>query len=84
MMKFFCENNQQFLAAQKMKFYRSSRWRCSKNGDFEKNLQKTLVPKVFSCEFWEIFKNTLFTEHLRTTVSGYTLLAIYFSSVIPA
>ena len=25
--------------------------------------------QVFSCEFYEIFKNTLFTEHLRTTAS---------------
>ena len=28
--------------------------------------------QVFSCEFCEIFKNTLFTEHLRATVSDYT------------
>ena len=26
-------------------------------------------PEVFSCEFCEIFKNTFFTEHLRTTAS---------------
>ena len=25
---------------------------------------------MFSCEFFEIFKNTLFTEHLRTTASA--------------
>ena len=24
---------------------------------------------MFSCEFCEIFKNTFFTEHLRTTAS---------------
>ena len=34
--------------------------------NFIKN--KTLV-QVFSCEFLEIFNNTLFTEHLRTTAS---------------
>ena len=26
--------------------------------------------QVFSCEFWEIFSNTCFPEHLRTTVSA--------------
>ena len=25
---------------------------------------------MFSCEFFEIFKNTLFTEHLRTEYSS--------------
>ena len=28
-------------------------------------LQKETLAKVFSCEFFEIFKNTFFTEHLR-------------------
>ena len=27
------------------------------------------LAKVFSCEFYEIFKNIFFTEHLWTTVS---------------
>ena len=27
---------------------------------------------MFSCEFSEIFKNTFFTEHLRTTVSAFS------------
>ena len=35
---------------------------------------KTPVPEtleqVFSCEFYEILKNTCFIEHLRITVSG--------------
>ena len=26
--------------------------------------------EVFSCEYCEILKNTFFTEHFRTTVSG--------------
>ena len=29
--------------------------------------------QVFSYEFWEIFKNTFFTEHLLTTASGNSL-----------
>ena len=28
---------------------------------------KTSPTQVFFCKFWEIFKNTFFTEHLRTT-----------------
>ena len=40
--------------------------------------------QVFSCEFREIFKNTIFTEHLWATVSGYILLAIYYANIIPA
>ena len=32
--------------------------------------KKTLA-HVFSCEFCKIFKNTCFTEHLRTTTSAY-------------
>ena len=34
-----------------------------------KRLKETLA-KVFFCEFYEIFKNTFFTEHLRATASG--------------
>ena len=30
--------------------------------------------KFFSCQFWEIFRNTFFTEHLRTTAPQYSLL----------
>ena len=37
-------------------------------GNFVKT--KTLA-QVFSCEFCEIFKNTFFTEHLRTTASDW-------------
>ena len=33
------------------------------------NLLKETLAQVFSREFCEIFKNTFFTEHLRTTVS---------------
>ena len=30
-------------------------------------IKKEALPQVFSCELCEIFKNTFFTEHLRTT-----------------
>ena len=32
-------------------------------------IKKETRAQVFSCEFCEIFKNTFFTEHLRTTAS---------------
>ena len=32
-------------------------------------LKKEALTQVFSCEFCEISKNTLFTEHMRTTAS---------------
>ena len=28
---------------------------------------------MFSCEYWEISKNTCFEEHVRTVASGETL-----------
>ena len=31
--------------------------------------KKTLLAQAFSCAFCEIFKNTFFTEHLRTTAA---------------
>ena len=35
---------------------------------------KMAPPQVFSCEFSEIFKNTLFTEHLRATACDYIFI----------
>ena len=32
-------------------------------------LKTEILAQAFSCEFCEIFKNTFFTEHLRTTAS---------------
>ena len=32
-------------------------------------IKKEIATKIFSCEFCEIFKNILLTEHLRATVS---------------
>ena len=36
---------------------------------FNKVAEKETLAQVFSCEFCKIFKNTFFTEHLRTTAS---------------
>ena len=33
-------------------------------------IKKETLAHVFPCEFREIFQNTLFTGHLRTTASG--------------
>ena len=33
-------------------------------------LRKKTLAQVFSCEFCEIYKDTFFTEHLRTTTSA--------------
>ena len=32
-------------------------------------IKKETLAQVFSCEFWEISKNTFFTEHLWATAS---------------
>ena len=34
-------------------------------------LKKETQTQVFSCEFYEIFKDTFFTEHLRVTASDF-------------
>ena len=34
-------------------------------------IKRATLAQVFSCEFYEISKNNFFTEHLRTTSSGY-------------
>ena len=33
-------------------------------------IKKKTLAQLFSCEFCEMFKNTLFAEHLWTTFSG--------------
>ena len=35
------------------------------------SFKKRFWQKVFSCKFCEIFKNTLFTEHFRTSASAW-------------
>ena len=43
-------------------------------------IKKEILAQVFSCQFCEIFKDTLFTEHLRTTTSAFNpFLAIALS-----
>ena len=41
---------------------------CGKACNF---IKKETLAQVFSCEFWEISKNTFFTEHLQVTASTY-------------
>ena len=42
---------------------------CEKASDQRLYLKKETLAQVFSSEFCEISKNTLFTEHLRATAS---------------
>ena len=35
-------------------------------------IKKETLAQVFSYEFYEIFKSTFFTEHLRATASAYS------------
>ena len=44
--------------------------------NFSKFTGKHLSQSLFSCEFWEIFKNTFFTEHLWTTAFVSSLATI--------
>ena len=37
---------------------------------------------MFSCEFCEIFKNIFFTEHLRVTASGNSIVHVQLSFFI--
>ena len=39
-------------------------------------VKKESLAQVFSCEFYKIFMNTFFTEHLRTTAPWKTILSI--------
>ena len=39
-------------------------------------IKKETLAKVFSCEFFEIFKNTFLTEQLRATASGHPSLNV--------
>ena len=44
-------------------------------------IKKRTLTQVFSCEFWEIFKNTFFTEHLRKSSENIVrTLAIFRNS----
>ena len=37
-------------------------------------LKKEILAHMSSCEFWQIFMSTFFTEHLRTTASKLSLI----------
>ena len=37
---------------------------------------KRTPAQVFSCEFWETFKNTYFAKHLQTAASEFWFIAI--------
>ena len=41
------------------------------------NFIKETPTQVFSCEIWEIFKNTYFAEDLQTTASEFTVFQYY-------
>ena len=41
-----------------------------------KFIKKKTPAHVFSSEFWEIFKNTFFTEHLRATAPAFQKVAV--------
>ena len=45
-------------------------------------IKKEALAQVFSCEFWEIYKNTFFTERLWTTVSKVQNNCISLSQLI--
>ena len=54
--------------------------------EISQNSQDTPVPEPFlnkvagaACEFWEISKNTFFTEHLWATASAFIRLQMFFS-----
>ena len=39
-------------------------------------IKKETLAQVFSCEFWEIFKSTFFTEHLRETATEWEIFLV--------
>ena len=41
-------------------------------------LKKNTLAQLFSCEYSEIFKDTLFIEQLSTTVSATTVISFFF------
>ena len=51
-------------------------------------IKRETLAQVFSCEFWEISKNTLFTKHLWTTASVWgddiSIVMVFGSVKIPS
>ena len=63
--------------------FRSSHQRCSIDVPLVCSfIKKETLPQVLSCAFWEIFKNTFLTEHLRTTVSVSLQQNLHFQKAI--
>ena len=67
-------------------FFRSSHRRCSTKKAVRKNhaifTEKylcwcLLLIKLFSCEYFGIFKNTYFEEHLRTAASSFSFIVTH-------
>ena len=54
-------------------------WKKVLSQDF---IKKETPAQVFSCEFGEISKNTLFTEHLCTTASDFICGVFFIFSII--
>ena len=48
---------------------------------WKKEKEETLA-HVFSCEFWEIFKNTFLTEHLWTAASRCNIAKVNIVSIM--
>ena len=40
-------------------------------------IKRETLAQVFFCEFCEVFKNTIFTEHLLKTASEFTYESVY-------
>ena len=40
--------------------------------------KKRIPTQVFSCEFWEIFKNVFFIEHLPVTASRFEYITLQY------
>ena len=47
-------------------------------------IKKETLAQVFSCEFYEISKNTFFTEHLWTTWNEWIIQNNYWQSKVTA
>ena len=56
--------------------------RCCRRTEGFNFVKKETPAQVFSCEFGEISKNTLFTEHLCTTASDFICGVFFIFSII--
>ena len=57
---------------------------CVRDSISIKGCKKETPAQLFSCEFYEISKNSFFTEHLQTTASAFSLsLQFYLNGALP-